>query len=326
MEFLKKWFVPILLSICLLAVLLDSKTPTKVFEGDSTHETIAVSNTTESTPVQELIVSVLMKDGTVNEMPIEEYILSVVLREMPADFEMEALKAQAVVARTYTFRRMHIKQRHKNAHVCTMSSCCQGYWDPSDYLQSGGTEERIDKVRQAVMETAGTILVYNGKPIEATYFSCSGGYTEDAVAVWGSNVPYLKATQSPGEERAGYYTDTVKFSVDAIVRKLGISLNNLHDFRIGKITYTDGGGVDSIEICKKTFSGTQVRSLLDLKSTAFVISVAGSTVTITTKGFGHRVGMSQYGADAMALTGSDYQQILLHYYHGVELLSIGAFY
>ena len=273
---------------------------------------------------QHYTVYVRMNDKQVAPMDLEAYITSVVLREMPAEFETEALKAQAVVARTYTYRRMLRGRKHKDADVCTQSSCCQGYWEIADYLRAGGTEKKLEKVRKAVADTKGIILLYDGDPIEATYFSCSGGYTEDAVVVWGSDVPYLKATESPGEEHATHYTDTIQLSVTALADKLGLKLNDKTDFRLGKIRYTAGGGVDTIDICGKSFTGTQIRNKLSLKSTSFVITCTGTTVTITTKGFGHRVGMSQYGADAMALSGKNYRQILLHYYAGVEISAIDA--
>jgi len=270
-------------------------------------------------------VNVRMDDGTVLAMALDDYIFCVVLREMPADFEMEALKAQAVVARTYTIRHMK-KPKHDGAEVCTNSSCCQGYRSPEEYLQAGGTEEDLDKIRNAVESTANEILIYDGEPIDATYFSCSGGMTEDAAAVWGADVPYLKATASPGEEGANHYVDTVRTDVWELTKKLDIALSKSSQFTIGKIRYTSGGGVASVEICGETFTGTQLRKKLDLRSTAFVISVVGENITITTKGFGHRVGMSQYGADAMAVEGADYVKILTHYYTGVELSTIDAVY
>lgn len=271
-------------------------------------------------------VCVEMKGGSVEKMPLEEYILAVVLREMPADFEKEALKAQAVVARTYTVRHMEKSGKHKNADMCVDSSCCQGFRSPQEFLRDGGSADNLAVVKAAVSDTKGQILVYDGTPIEATYFSCSGGTTEDAVAVWGSDVPYLRSTSSPGEEDAKYYIDSQQLSVAEIAKKLGIKLDDYREFVIGNITYTSGGGIDTALICGKEYKGTELRKKLCLRSTAFVISVAGDMVTITTKGYGHRVGMSQYGADAMAKRGSDYLQILQHYYHGVRMVSLNDLY
>lgn len=266
------------------------------------------------------MISVLMDDGTVEKIELERYLTAAVLCEMPATFEKEALKAQAVVARTYTLRKAADGGKHKNATVCTDSGCCQGFLTPEKYLEKGGEKMLLDKVTSAVEETAGQVLVYDGNLIDATYFSCSGGQTEDAKAVWGADIPYLQSTQSPGEESATHYVDTETFTLTEFGELLGAKLTGEPSDWIGRITYTKGGGVDTIYICDQEYKGTTVRQKLGLRSTAFVISIVGSTVTITTKGYGHRVGMSQYGADAMAVQGNTYDQILSHYYKGTELV------
>ncbi len=271
----------------------------------------------QETQCQEVsVISVPVLDrGKVTQMPLESYLYCVTLAEMPADFEMEALKAQAVVARTYTCKGME-SSKHPNGALCTDYRCCQAYITVDAYLQKGGRQESVDKVKRAVDETAGQVLMYQGEYIEATYFSCSGGRTEDAQAVWGNAVPYLQSVESPGEEDATYYTDTVSFTKKDFLHRLSLPFDSVV---IGEISYTEGGGVSSVAICGETFSGTEIREKLDLRSTAFVISAVGENVTITTKGFGHRVGLSQYGAEAMAVQGKTYQEILLHYYQGAEL-------
>ena len=177
----------------------------------------------------------------------------------------------------------------------------------------------LEKVADAVRRTENLVLVYNGDLIEATYFSCSGGKTEDAAAVWGAEVPYLISTDSPGEESAAHYISTVVTTKAQVAALLGFELQGVADPWIGEITYTSGGGVDSIEICGQVYKGTYIRRQLGLRSTAFTITAVGDSVTITTKGFGHRVGMSQYGAEAMAVKGSKFDEILKHYYRDVEL-------
>ena len=264
-------------------------------------------------------ITVLDRSGTVAEISEDAYLTAVVLCEMPAEFEPEALKAQAIVARTYALLRMENGGKHENAAVCMESSCCQGYKTIEEYLSAGGKERDVEKIKKAVLETKNMVLTYNGDLIEATYFSCSGGYTEDALAVWGTDIPYLRATPSPGEEGAARYTDTVTFSTKEFVNKLGCDIPENATNWVENIRYTAGGGVESVSMCGKTFSGTTVRQLLGLRSTAFTITVVGDTVSITTKGFGHRVGMSQYGADAMAAGGSSCEEILRHYYQGTEL-------
>lgn len=258
-----------------------------------------------------------VKDGeSVIQMELDDYVAGVVLGEMPADFELEALKAQAVATRTYTLRRVLRSGKHSNAHVCTESACCQAFVPVSEYL---GGDEKLEKVNHAVKETSGQVLTYDGKLIEATYFSTSGGRTEDAVAVWGANVPYLRSVDSPGEEISKHYETAVTISVGDFIKKLGLPA----DFQLSEdnidVTYTNGGGVDTLTLDGKTFSGTQLRTLLDLSSTALTLDIAGDRVLITTKGNGHRVGMSQYGAEAMAVNGYSYDQILLHYYSGATL-------
>ena len=270
----------------------------------------------------EIMVAVLFDDGGVEEIPLETYLVSVVLSEMPGDFEIEALKAQAVVSRTYTLYRMSGK-KHDTASVCTDSNCCQGYCSLEDYFAAGGSEISYNKIAESVVATNGLVLTYNDSLIEATYFSCSGGYTEDAESVWGTDVPYLKATESPGEEKATHYTDTVTFTVAEFETRLGEKLYGPAAGWVSDVTYTSGGGVDSIVICGKEYSGIELRKKLSLRSTAFVLTAIGDTVTITTKGFGHRVGMSQYGADAMAVSGCDFEEILSHYYKDTVLEHYG---
>ncbi len=279
------------------------------------------NQTVEKVDNNPLIISVLMEDGKVAEMKMEEYLTSVILREMPAEFEMEALKAQAVVARTYTLRRIGGNVKHDQAAVCTDPGCCQGYYAKDVYLRDGGNEESIYKIYSAVIATTDEVLIYENELIEATYFSCSGGMTENASAVWGAEIPYLVATQSPGEENATHYSDTVTFTTGEFADKLDITIPNTKSKWVESVTYTPGGGVEQIRICGKDYKGTLLRQIFGLRSTAFVITVVGNTVTITTKGFGHRVGMSQYGAEAMAVKGNNYRQILSHYYRGTEVIS-----
>ena len=297
-----------------------------VDQPETVIEVHTVAPTQESTepptePTPALTVPVRI-NGQTAEMELNEYLVGVVLAEMPVSFESEALKAQAVVARTYTMRSYRRGGKHGGAAVCTDPGCCQAYIDPGDYLSGGGKQTGVDKVRSAVMATGQEVLTYEGELIEAVYFSCSGGSTEDAVAVWGTAYPYLQAVSSPGEEKATHYSDTVTYTAANFEAALGRDLPGTPGEWFGVITYTPGGGVASMEIGGQVYKGTQLRSALGLRSTAFMVSVTSDSVSITTKGFGHRVGMSQYGADAMALEGSDYRQILAHYYRGTTLTTL----
>ena len=277
----------------------------------------SIQKPAETTAPVSLPVRIRDLDGTVSEGEMELYLVGVLLREMPAFFEEEALKAQAVVARTYARKAWETGGKHGDGSVCTEPSCCQGYCSQEEYYLQGGREEGVEKIRSAVCATAGQVLTYEGKLIEATYFSCSGGRTEDAVAVWGTDFPYLCAVDSPGEEEAAYYRSEMTVPKSEIEQKLGVSLDR---GVMDEVIYTEGGGVDTVCIGGTYFTGVEVRSLLGLRSTAFSMREEGDNIVITTKGFGHRVGMSQYGADAMAVAGSTYEEILAHYYPGTELL------
>ena len=316
---IKELLVVALLGLAIPALLLGG------YQKDGKQQNIMQQNETKP-PVQTpenndmVFIAVLHTvNGEISKIPLEEYVLSVVLKEMPAQFEPEALKAQAVVARTYALRRMEMGSKHFGAAVCTDSSCCQGYCNKENYLSSGGNSSDFEKVKSAVNATSGKVLTYNGSLAEATYFSCSGGKTEDAQSVWGSEVPYLSSVDSPGEESAAHYTDTITMSTEEFQKKLGVQLDGYPSSWVGAVSYTNGGGVENIHLAGNEYQGTWIRQKLGLRSTAFALRVVGNTVTITTKGFGHRVGMSQYGADAMALKGATYQQILSHYYKGTEL-------
>ena len=273
----------------------------------------------QTEPLEDTRILVLSEESQTIEMELCDYLTGVVLAEMPVSFEDEALKAQSVVARTYIIRASKGASKHDSAAVCMDSACCQGYLAPDTFLIKGGNERDVQRIRELIAETAGEVLTYEGELIEATYFSCSGGVTEDAVAVWGTDVPYLQSVESPGEEQAAHYTDTVTFSAEEFASRLGISLTGRPSGWFSNITYTEGGGVASIKIGTESFSGTQLRRLLGLRSTAFEIATEDDSISVTTRGYGHRVGMSQYGANAMAASGSAYGEILTYYYQGTQL-------
>lgn len=282
---------------------------------------------TETKPAEETVqhlptavyIPLLWTDGTTRMVELENYLLGVVLAEMPAEFECEALKAQAVVARTYTLKRVADRDRHPGGGVCTDSACCQTYMSVEEYLQNVSTMENVEKVRQAIKDTEGEVLLYEGELIDATYFSCSGGRTEAAVAVWGKDVPYLQSVDSPGEEWAEPYTDTIYFPAEEFTSRLAMELPGTPESWLGWATYTQGGGIDKIWIGGMEFSGIEIRKRLGLRSTMFAMTADAGGITVQTRGKGHRVGMSQYGAEARAVSGCSYQQILAHYYLGTKL-------
>lgn len=283
-------------------------------------ETAPIQTTVK--PVQEVTVGLVVGDQTVT-LPLEEYITGVLVSEMPAGFHEEAKKAQAVAARTFAMNIMQYGVKHGIGKICPEPGCCQGYLTKEDFLRYGGTEEGYALARKAAEETQGLVITYGENLIDATYFSCSGGRTEAAVAVWGSDIPYLQSVDSPGEEDAAFYTDTVRFSASQLEEALGVTLSGSLSSCFGGVTYTEGGGVQTMRIGGREYSGAQLRSLLGLRSQSFTVTVLSDSVLITTRGWGHRVGMSQYGADAMARTGKDFTQILKHYYQGVEIEAYG---
>ena len=254
----------------------------------------------------------------VGKIDLETYLIGVLLAEMPTSFEMEALQAQAVAARTYALKQQK-ENRHISGAVCTDAGCCQAYVAVEDYLNDLGYPEDVDKAREAIQSTKGLVLTYNDALIEATYFHGSGGRTEPAVAVWGVDYPYLQATDSPGEEVMEHYEGEVFYTQAELEALLSRKLTGTPDSWVGLASYTAGGGVDSISICDVIYGGTELRSLLKLNSTKFTISSEPDGLRITTLGKGHRVGMSQCGAQAMALQGSTYQEILYHYYSGTRI-------
>ena len=281
---------------------------------------------TESIPIiifkenEDVMQKILVNDGSIiREMNVDDYVLSVILGEVPAEFEFEALKAQAVATRTYTLRKVQKQSKHEDADVCTDPSCCQAFVEPDAFLSSGGDRVDLDRMKSAVFDTAGEVLKYAGELIDATYFSCSGGMTEDAVAVWGTDVPYLRSVASPGEEGTRHFSSTFFYTIGEFIEKLGLENHITLSDECIVLTYTNGNGVATFRIDDCVFTGSQIRSLLDLPSTAFEVSVRGENVIVQVKGYGHRVGMSQYGAEAMAVSGKNYEEILMHYYPGTKL-------
>ncbi|MCQ2419325.1 MAG: stage II sporulation protein D [Clostridia bacterium] len=265
----------------------------------------------------------VLENGVPVEMSFHDYLIGVLLGEMPASFSPEALKAQAVAARTFT---IHILQVGKhNGAICENAGCCQAYISPEAYLAANGEPAQavLEQMSQAVLATDGLVLEYDGALIDAVFFSCSGGRTEAAAEVWGSEVPYLQAVDSPGEEAALPFTDEKSVSREAFCAVLS-GLEPACDFSkepwVGTITYTQGGGVDEMELGGIFFDGTALRSAFSLRSTLFTVEFKQDEVIFHTKGFGHRVGMSQYGADAMARNGSSFEDILAYYYQGTELV------
>ena len=280
-------------------------------------ETIVTTVVTDSQESEQGIW-VQLESGSLQWMELDAYLTGVILAEMPTSFDHQALCAQAVVARTYALRRQ-MEKRHEKGAVCTDPGCCQAYVSEAEYLSGLGYKEDVAAAGAAVKETNNLILTYQGEIIEATYFHSAGGQTEAAVAVWGVDYPYLQAVDSLGEENIEPYIVRTYFSKTDLEIALERTLAGAPSGWIGWTTYTPGGGVENIIFAGVQYSGIRLRSLLNLNSTAFSMEAEADGIWITTQGKGHRVGMSQIGAQAMALEGNTYQQILGHYYPGTRI-------
>ena len=250
------------------------------------------------------------KDKKIEEIPLDEYLLGVVSAEMPANFEQEALNAQALVARTYTIYSIkRNKNKHEGADICDSSTCCQAWISKEDRLARWNEdvrEEYWNKIVKAVNTTKGKVITYNGDVIDAFFHSNSGGITEIPVNVWGgTNFPYLQSVQTSGEEGYSQYSSEVTLTQEELINKIrakhsdfNIDISQQDSVKI--LEYTEAGRVKNIQIGNLKLSGVEVRSLLGLKSTNFKIEINNGKVTFIVTGYGHGVGMSQTGADSMA--------------------------
>ncbi len=272
------------------------------------------------------------KTEEVEEVDLEQYLYHVVSAEMPADFELEALKAQAVVARTYTLFKAQNK-KHENADICDESTCCQAWISKEDRLARWEEEKRESnwqKIEQCVQETRGKIVTYNKEPINAFFHSNSGGRTELPVNVWGgSDFPYLQVVETAGEEGYKQYASEVELSKEELLEKLkekyaDIQIDFAKDEEIKILEYTDSNRVKTVQFGNHQLSGVETRTLLGLKSTNFEISKEAETIKFKVKGYGHGVGMSQTGADTLAKQGKNYEEIIHHFYANVEIQEINS--
>ncbi|MBG9547408.1 stage II sporulation protein D [Bacillus firmus] len=255
-------------------------------------------------------------------VPLEDYIVGVVASEMPAEFEEEALKAQALAARTFIVKQLMNKDSVELPEGALVYDTVthQVYKNDKELRQQWKQDYKwkIEKVREAVTETQGQILTFDGSPITASFFSTSNGFTENSEAIWPNSVPYLKSVESKWDLHSPKFNGREVFTVQDFERKLGVQLPN--DSTIGTVTErTAGQRVAKVDINGKVVSGKDIREKLGLKSTDFTWERKGDNIIINTQGYGHGVGMSQYGANGMAVEGKSYKEIVAHYYKGVEI-------
>lgn len=267
-------------------------------------------------------MNVVIKDSKTNEeknMLLEDYVIGVVAGEMPASFNEEALKAQAIAARTYAVYK--VKTSNTTYDLVTDVSN-QVYLTKEQMQEKWGNsfEKYYNKIKNIVTSTADMVMKYNGNVISSYYFAMSNGKTEDVSMVFGGNVDYLKSVDSSWDKDVKNFEVTKTMTKQDFCENLNIDCGNIV---IGAINRSDSGRVNTIVINNKTFKGTSIRSMLGIRSTDFTIEVKDN-VSITTRGFGHGVGMSQYGAEKMAENGYKYDEILKHYYQNVDIEKISV--
>ncbi len=338
---MKRW-IDIILLIILMVLMLPTlivtifsrrspDAPPPSFQIPEEEESIRVKET-NAVYVEPTITLYNHYTKALEAIPLEEYVVGVVAAEMPSSFELEALKAQAVAARTLAARKLRSHggggcTKYKGADVCSQYSHCQAWIPESQQRKNWGSnyEENIQKIRQAVEETRGYIMTYEGRPIEVFFYSTSNGKTEDVAEVFSASLPYYGVVDSPGEEGAPRYKETFTFTYEEFVRifttkypKSGLSISNLEN-SIKILSRTESGRVRDLMVGNTKVKATDFRVLYKLNSTDFTFRFDQGKVYIDTIGYGHGVGMSQIGANVMAKKGQKYIEILKHYYRGIEI-------
>ncbi len=269
----------------------------------------------EKTQENKTYVTVYRKKGTVEKIELEEYLVGVVAAEMPASFNSEALKAQAVLARTYALKKI------SKGEKLTDTVSTQAYIDKSQMQNKWGNEysKYYNKILSAVNSTKGQVVKYKGNYIEALYHATSNGKTESAKEVWGQDIPYLKSVDSSWDKKTSAYLKIENKEFNVLMKILGIDIDKSTNIEI--LSKDESGRVSKIKVKDKIYTGVEFRTLLNLRSTDFDITITANGLEIVTRGYGHGVGMSQYGANEMAKLGYNYKDIINHYYQNVKITS-----
>ena len=266
-------------------------------------------------------VRIQRTNGSIDTVPFESYIIGVLAGEMPANFELEALKAQALAARSYVLKKM--EQNKNNDYDIVDTVMNQVYLDESQMKAKWKDqyEEKLQKITKAVNDTQGEYIAYNGEVIQAFFFSTSSGKTENSEEVFQESLPYLRSVDSTWDSDVSpVFNEIYKFTLEEFYQKLNLPYEE--KLQINIVDTTSTGRIKNIEINRQKFKASDLTKLLNLRSTYFNIEQNGNIITIQTKGYGHGVGMSQYGAQAMALKGYNYQEIIKYYYQNVEILKM----
>lgn len=292
-----------------------SNIETSVSENVNTENQPTKEEKVEESVTNEKQVTVYRSSGSVITLSLEEYLIGVVGAEMPASFPIEALKAQAVVARTYALRKI------ESGGKLTDTVSTQSYKDNSELQKMWGASYSTyyQKIKTAVESTEGLAIYYQGELIDAVYHSTSNGKTEDSIYVWGNDIPYLKSVDSSWDKDASSYLREVSQDFTNVLNLLGVDVTGDTSFEI--LSRDSSGRVLEVRVGTQTFNGVEFRNLLGLRSADFDLVLENGNLVITTRGFGHGVGLSQYGASGMAKAGYTYEEILKHYYTGVSILN-----
>ncbi len=266
-----------------------------------------------------------VKTGKVHDTDIEKYLAGVLSAEMPAEYHIEALKAQAVATRSFILSNLGTNEKdHKGADICNNPQHCKGYFDEKTAKDSWGKDKADSywkKLEKAVKETGGEYMIYEDEVIEAFFFARSGGRTENSEDVWGESRPYLRSVESKVDESHPEFTSAMEVENQEARRLLGVSKSfDKGNIKIGEITYTEGGNVKTIELEGKTYKGTDIRKIFGLKSSDFDVAATERALRFNVRGYGHGVGMSQFGANEMAKNGKKYTEILSHYYTNIQIV------
>ncbi|SHH60198.1 stage II sporulation protein D [Virgibacillus chiguensis] len=328
------WKIPsTILLACLLMIIL--VVPTLIVipysKGDEKEAKAPPIASSEETTNQDMdsdsssfSVSVMRSNvNKVEGVPLEEYVAGVVASEMPAEFEKEALKAQSLAARTYIVNQKLHGEGAKQESDVTDTVQHQVYKDEGQLQNLWGSDFdwKMKKVKEAVAETKGEIVTYKDAPITPAFFSTSNGYTENSEDYWENELPYLRSVESHWDEESPKYLDQKTFSIQQLEKALEVDLPNQFPLAV-ETTRTDSNRVEQLQLGKQTFSGREIREKLELRSSDFTIEQKNNHFIFTTKGFGHGVGMSQYGANGMAKEGKNYQDIVRYYYQDVKISTI----
>lgn len=306
-------FAAFILPVCVYLIIHFTETPKE-------------NNKKETTDSKETISVYFHEEDKVRTMALDEYLKGVVCGEVPASFEEEAIKAQAVAARSYAlYRAQSTNPQHPNASVCTDYKHCKAYKHKekarADWGENADKYEK--KIAKCVDATKGEVIKYDGEIALAVFHSQSGGgRTENAQDVWGGNLPYLVSVESHGEEDAPNFFSSASFTFEEFKKVIendnpDAKINSFKD--ITNIINSDGGGIKKLTIGGVEFKGSKIRTLFNLRSTCFTMREENGNIIFEVTGYGHGVGMSQYGANAMAKDGYTYKEILTHYYSGTKI-------